>query len=153
MRTVTVMMLLGLVGLAGCASNRTPERSFETRAEAEAADLFDADGVPASLVPASAHQIRERRDLRTGEAWIRFEFDASDRAVLLAACAPDPALRLPGAVTRGIGWWPALLRDDAGLASEQFVLATCPSERPGLTTHVAIHRSLGTAFYWRQRTR
>lgn len=137
------------LAVAACASNRTPERSFPTRAEAEAAGVFDAAGVPAWLVPSSAQQLRERRNLGTGEIWARFDFGEGDAPDVSARCARAGEVRLAGSATRGIGWWPELLRGDAATARQHFDLYVC-GEEGGLAT-VAIHKAMTTAFYWRSR--
>ncbi len=131
-----------------CASNRTPERSFTTRADAGAAGVFDAAGIPAALVPASARQIRERRDLDRGAIWVRFDFDAGDLPPLADRCVPTGEARLPGSATRGIGWWPELLRGDAAAARQHFTLYAC-RESGGAIAFAAVHRAMPTAFYWR----
>ncbi len=120
-------LVLGVVvasWLAGCASNRTPERSFATRDEAAAAGMFDEAGVPGDLVPPGATQLRERRDLESGELWARY--------------------------TRGIAWWPELLRSDMSTARQHFEVFACPAPA-GRTAHLAVHRAMTTAFYWRGR--
>lgn len=145
-------MGLALAGLVGaCASNRTPERSFTTRAEAEAAGMFDAAGVPAALVPASAQQLRERRDLGTGAIWARFEFAQGDRPVPAPPCEAVAEPRLAGSATRGIGWWPELLRSDPATARQHFDLFACREDAGGAPAVLALHKAMPTAFYWRSR--
>ena len=137
---------------AACASNRTPERSFTTRAEAAAGGAFEAGWLPDALVPASARNLRIRRDLDADLVWGRFEFDTADRSPLARQCQPvaQGSFRLPGNATRGIGWWPEMLRADEATAASQFTVFRCAAGQPG-TPWLAIHRSLDTAFYWRTR--
>jgi hypothetical protein len=135
--------------LAGCASNRTPERSFATREEAAAAGMFGEAGVPGELVPPGATQLRERRDLDSGELWARYEFGAGERPAT-GGCAPVADARLPGSATRGIAWWPELLRSDMSTARQHFEVFACPAPA-GRTAHLAVHRAMTTAFYWRGR--
>lgn len=147
-----LVVALGLVVLAGaCASNRTPERSFTTRVEAEAAGMFDAAGVPAVLVPASAEQLRERRDLDTGAIWARFEFAEGDRPAATPRCEAVAEPRLAGSATRGIGWWPELLRNDPATARQHFDLFACRDDDGGAPAVFALHKAMPTAFYWRSR--
>lgn len=150
-RTCLVLLATTVVTMvAACASNRTPERSFATRAEAEAAGMFDAAGVEGKLVPASAEQLRERRDLDDGEIWARFEFASDDAPAVEAHCQRTLEARLPGSVTRGIGWWPELLRTDVANARQQFEIYAC-RDASGRDAHLAVHRAMPTAFYWRSR--
>jgi hypothetical protein len=149
-RAVVFVTAVAALAAGACASNRTPERSFAARAEAAQAGMFDTAGVPAALVPPSAKNLRERRDVRSGEIWARFEFEAADRAAMEAACPATVEVRLPGGATRGIGWWPEMLRDDPATARAQFTLHVC--DAGGFAGHafLAVHRSLETAFYWRR---
>jgi hypothetical protein len=138
------------LAVGACASNRTPERSFTVREEAAAAGMFDAAGVPADLVPASARQLRERRDLDTGDIWARFEFEAGDGPAVPVGCKRVADARLPGSVTRGIAWWPELLRGDMSTARQHFDFFACPAPG-GRQAHLAVHRAMTTAFFWRGR--
>lgn len=132
-----------------CASNRTPERSFTTRADAAASGMFDGAGVPGVLVPESAQQLRERRDLGTGAIWARFEFAEGD-APSTSACQPTGEAVLGGSATRGIGWWPELLRNDVATARQHFELFACPAGGAP-AGYLAVHRAMTTAFFWRVR--
>ena len=142
-----VMLLAAIACVGGCASNSTPERSFATRAEAQQGGGFDAGWLPGPVVPPSGRNIRARRDLSSEDLWARFEFDASDRSLLAAGCSRigQEQLRLPASETRGIGWWPEMLRSDPGVAAQQFEVYACDAE-----ARLAVHRSLDTAFYWRK---
>jgi hypothetical protein len=147
---VAAGVTLAAVLAGSCAGNRTPERSFTTRAEAEAAGMFDAGGVPEPLVPASARVLRERRDLSSGELWARFEVDETDRAGVASSCRAVADLRLPAAATRGIAWWPELLRGDVAVARQHFLFFAC-GDTPSGGVFAAVHRSMPTAFVWRAR--
>lgn len=138
-----------LLVVGACASNRTPERSFTTREEAAAAGMFDEHGVPERLVPPSADRLRERRDLKTHAIWARFEFDPADRPQPGDACRPLADAPLPGSATRGIGWWPELLRNDPATAREHFEIFGCAEPGEPAPVFLATHRSLPTAFFWR----
>ena len=146
---VPLVTILLLLAMSGCAQNQTPERNFTTRAEAQQGGGFDAGWLPASSVPASGRNIRERRDLGADEVWTRFEFDTADRDAVSAGCTGigQQDVALPGAATRGIGWWPEMLRSDPGVAAGQFHLYRCPGG-PG-RAFLAVHRTIDTAFYWR----
>jgi hypothetical protein len=134
-----------------CVSNRTPERNFTTRAEALQSAGFDDGWLPESRVPGSGRNIRQRRDLESNELWARFEFDEDDRAGLAAGChrIGQQDLRLPASETRGIGWWPEMLRGEPAVALEQFAIHACPADAERQGTYLAVHKSLTTAFYWR----
>lgn len=142
------LCVLSLFG--ACASNRTPERSFATLAEAAAGGAFDAGWLPSSLMPPTAKNIRVRRDTGSTDLWARFEFDEADRGGLGTGCERigQQELRLPASATRGIGWWPEMLRSDPAVAAQQFELHQC-SDPSGGVARLAVHRSLTTAFYWR----
>jgi hypothetical protein len=145
---VPVALLATLAWAAGCASNSTPERSFATRAEAQRGGGFDTGWLPDPLVPPSGKNIRARRDLHSNQLWARFEFEGADRGPLGQGCSRigQERLRLPASETRGIGWWPEMLRSDPGVAVQQFEIYAC-----GADARLAVHRSLDTAFYWRAR--
>jgi hypothetical protein len=113
--------------------------------------MFDAGGVPAALVPSSAHGLRERRDLSTGEFWARLDVDEADRARVAAGCRAAPDLRLPSSATRGIAWWPELLRGDVAVARQHFELLACDDASADHELRAAVHRSMATAFVWRTR--
>lgn len=142
-----VVLLAVSLALGACASNRTPERSFTTREEAAAAGMFDAAGVPAAIVPASAQHLRERRNLATGEIWARYEFGEGDGPEVGGLCQPVADLRLAGSATRGISWWPELLRGDTATARQHFDLFACRDAHG--TAALAVHKAMTTAFYWR----
>ena len=147
-RALCVGMAVVLAG--ACASNATPERNFTTLADARGGGGFDAGWLPESRVPLSGKNIRARHDVGSGELWARFEFDEADRAALASGCQRigQQELRLPASQTRGIGWWPEMLRSDPAVAVQQFEIYAC-SDPPGRTATLAVHRSLSTAFYWR----
>lgn len=138
---------------SACASNRTPERSFATRDEARRGGGFEAGWLTEGRVPPSGKNIRARRDLGTNELWARFEFDEADRAGLGAGCRRigQQDLRLPASETRGIGWWPEMLRSDPAVAVQQFEIHECPEAGSSAPAHLAVHRALSTGFYWRAR--
>ena len=154
-RSATHVVLVSTVLLVSgaCASNRTPERSFSTLAEATQGDGFEPGWLPAARVPASGKNIKARRDLGSNELWARFDFDDADRAGLPSECRRigQQELRLPASQTRGIGWWPEMLRSDPAVAVQQFEVYACPEAGGTQPAHLALHRSLSTAFYWRSR--
>lgn len=143
--------MLACIAIA-CASNRTPERSFATLADAIAGGAFEPEWLPQPRMPPSARNIRVRRDLQSVELWARFEFDEPDRANLGRGCQRigQQELRLPASQTRGIGWWPEMLRSDPGVAAQQFELHQCTDTAGGIA-RLAVHRSLTAAFYWRAK--
>lgn len=150
---VTFVAVLAAVGASSCASNQTPERSFTTRTDAQQGGGFEPGWLPESRVPSSGRNLRTRRDLRSNELWSRFEFEEAQREELAAGCRPigQQELRLPASETRGIGWWPEMLRSDPAVAATQFHLHDCTEPGSTQPATLAVHRSLSTAFYWRAK--
>jgi hypothetical protein len=152
---VWLATVLVAAGTWSCASNQTPERNFTTLADARQGGGFEPGWLPESRVPPSGRNLRERRDLRSNELWARFEFDDGHREALVAGCRAigQQELRLPASETRGIGWWPEMLRSDPAVAVGQFEIHDCTDAGSTQPATLALHRSLTTAFYWRAKAR